>query len=123
MNHILVVEDNILLCKFYSEVLEEMGLEVTRVHTRQAAMECLKHEQPDLILLDMGLPDGNGQTVIDYIKSHTELSSTRIVVISGQSERKSDILVAKVDKFLPKPLSMWSLRETVKEFGLAEVTM
>jgi DNA-binding response OmpR family regulator len=123
MNHILVVEDNILLCKFYSEVLEEMGLEVTRVHTKQAAMECLKHEAPHLILLDLGLPDGNGQTIVDYIKSRADLSEARIVVITGQNERKSDKLMASVDKFLQKPLSMWSLRETVREFGLAEVTI
>jgi DNA-binding response OmpR family regulator len=123
MNKILVVEDNIALCKFYGRVLDQTGVHVTQTNSCQAALDYLDQDVPALILLDLRLPDGSGQLIIDYIKSHPTHCATHIVVISAETHSKSESLHRSVDKVITKPVSTWGLLDMVKEFGLARATL
>jgi two-component system repressor protein LuxO len=123
MNKILIVEDNVALCKFYSRVLDQTGVHVTQTNSCQAALEYLEQDIPNLILLDLRLPDGSGQTIIDYIKSHPTHCTTHIVVISAETHSKSETLHHTVDKVITKPVSTWGLLDMVKEFGLTRVAL
>jgi CheY-like chemotaxis protein len=121
MTKILIVEDNIALAKFYSRVLDKTGASITETYSIETALAYLHHEVPDLILQDMSLPDGTGQTVIDYIRSRPALINTRIVVISSDSYSKSHNIFKMVDKVITKPVSSLGLLDVVKQFGLTSI--
>ena len=61
----LIVEDSATLCAIYSQYLDVSGLDVTAVETLASARETLVELNPQLILLDIELPDGNGLDLMD----------------------------------------------------------
>jgi DNA-binding response OmpR family regulator len=119
MNRVLIVEDNISLCTLYSRVLENANVEVSVAHSCQMALDYLAQAAPDIVLLDMTLPDGSGQQVIDYIKSHLSDASIRIIVISGNEYRRNSELLAAVDQVLLKPVSTLALLDTIQQMQKA----
>ena len=67
----LIVEDSATLCAIYSQYLDGSGLDVTAVETFASAREALAELNPQLILLDIELPDGNGLDLMGDIRHIT----------------------------------------------------
>jgi two-component system, NtrC family, response regulator AtoC len=79
----LIIEDNPPLAQFYSRVLEYQGFDCAWVPNCEQALTHLSEESPDLILLDVILPDGNG---LDFLEKATALGSwksPKVIVISS----------------------------------------
>ena len=93
---ILVVEDDVDLALLIGDVFARDTIEVKLVHTRQAALDACHSFQPHLLVLDIGLPDGDGFNVVDWLRQHEGLSHLPLVVYSGRdlapSERRQLIL-------------------------------
>lgn len=64
--HVLIVEDDALIASSLERALGAQGYQVTVAATVAAALAALDDERPDLVLLDLGLPDGDGTTVADH---------------------------------------------------------
>ena len=77
----LIVEDSATLCVIYSHYLDGSGLEVTAVETLAAAREMLVELSPQLILLDIELPDGNGLDLMDDVRGSSPRPA--VVVMTG----------------------------------------
>ena len=73
----LIVEDSATLCVIYSHYLDGSGLEVTAVETLAAAREMLVELSPQLILLDIELPDGNGLDLMDDVSGYCSAARGR----------------------------------------------
>ena len=108
----LIVEDSTTLCAIYSQYLDGSGLEVTSVESLAAARDALVDHVPQLILLDIELPDGSGLDLIDDLQ---RLSPRPAVVVmtghgAGYAEQAID---SGADDFLTKPFDAARLRVTL----------
>jgi PAS domain S-box-containing protein len=93
---ILVVEDDMDLARVIREIFSREGIEVRLAYTLQAALDACTQFQPHLLVLDIGLPDGDGFNLVDWLRQHETLSRLPLVVYSGRelapSERRQLIL-------------------------------
>ena len=106
---VLVVEDEQLIRRFVRSVLEEEGCQVCEAGTlAQGLIESGQHK-PDLVMLDLGLPDGNG---IDFIRDLRGWSDAPILVLSARTHEKDKIQALDVgaDDYLTKPFGVGELR-------------
>ena len=106
---VLVVEDEKLIRRFVRTSLEEEGCRVFEAGTlTQGLIESGNHK-PDLVILDLGLPDGSG---IDFIRDLRGWSDAPILVLSARSHEKDKIQALDVgaDDYLTKPFGVGELR-------------
>ncbi len=106
---VLVVEDEKQIRRFVRASLEEEGCRVFEAETSaQGLLEAGSHN-PDLLMLDLGLPDGNG---VDFIRNLRGWSDVPILVLSARSNEKDKIqaLDAGADDYLTKPFGVGELK-------------
>lgn len=88
MKNILLVEDDRFLSRMYVEKLsEEGGFNVQSVEFGRQALEKIKIIKPDLILLDLLLPDMNGVQILKIIKEDNNLKSIRVLLLTNLNEK------------------------------------
>lgn len=105
---VLVVEDEVPIRRFLKAALEAQGFKLLEAPTGAQALAMTASHNPDLILLDLGLPDMDGLEVIKRIR---EWAHTPIMVISarGKDTEKVEGLDAGADDYLAKPFSVEEL--------------
>ena len=81
--HILLVDDNELARVTAAEFLREEGFEVTEAESGRQAVELFDASRPDVVLLDIQMPDMNGVTVAETL--HTRDASTPLIAVTGAS--------------------------------------
>ncbi len=81
---VLVIEDDLDLAQVIANVFSRDGIKVTIAQTRQAAIETCFTLQPHLLVLDIGLPDGDGFNVVDWLRQQDDLANLPMVVYSGR---------------------------------------
>jgi CheY-like chemotaxis protein len=87
---ILVVEDDIDLARVIGEVFARDAIEVKLAHSLQEALDACFSFQPHLLVLDIGLPDGDGFNVVDWLRKHENLARLPLVVYSGRDLSPED---------------------------------
>jgi diguanylate cyclase (GGDEF)-like protein/PAS domain S-box-containing protein len=105
---ILVVDDDRDLLSLTSEVLARSGYEVLVAATGKECLEAVKAHHPDLVLLDVVLPDETGVEICRQIKGNQQLSGTFVILISGvqvSSDYQADALNVGADGYIVKPIS------------------
>lgn len=119
---ILVVEDDREIRTLLQAALTVEGFEVQTAVSVSEAAALLQHDPPDVIVLDLGLPDGDGAQLVREVRRH---SSTPIIVASARDEeaQKIRLLDDGADDFLTKPFSVGELlariRVTLRHRGTA----
>lgn len=110
---VLIVEDERAIRRFLRSALEAEGHKVLEADGRQTGIGLASSHTPDLIILDLGLPDGDGLELVTAVR---EWSSTPIVVVSarGQEADKVRALDAGADDYLTKPFSVQELLARVR---------
>lgn len=105
MARVLVVEDEPQLRRFLRVSLHAHGYRVDEASSAAEGMQQLTGVQPDLLLLDLGLPDGDG---IDFTRRLREFSRVPVIVISarGREDDKVAALDAGADDYLTKPFGV-----------------
>jgi PAS domain S-box-containing protein len=81
---VLVIEDDLDLANVIKDVFSRDAIKVTIAQTRQAAIEACGSMHPHLLVLDIGLPDGDGFNVVDWLRQQNGLANLPIVVYSGR---------------------------------------
>jgi CheY-like chemotaxis protein len=81
---VLVVEDDEDLAHVIGEMFARDGIEVELAHTRESALDACFAFQPHLLVLDIGLPDGDGFNVVDWLRQHESLAGLPLVVYSAR---------------------------------------
>jgi PAS domain S-box-containing protein len=81
---ILVVEDDVELARVIGDVFTRDAIQVKLAHSLQAALDACFNFQPHLLVLDIGLPDGDGFNVVDWLRKHESLARLPLVVYSGR---------------------------------------
>ncbi len=81
---VLLVEDDEDLARVILATFEQAGIEILHASTRRRAIELCESFPPDLMILDLSLPDGDGFNVVDWLRQQKELSKTLLVVYSAR---------------------------------------
>jgi two-component system KDP operon response regulator KdpE len=113
MHQILVIEDDASIREVLQALLGSVGFRVVQAATAQRADIEARAHRPDLLLVDLGLPDGDGLTVIRAVRSW---SSVPIIVLSARTmeEQKIAALDAGADDYVTKPFSAAELLARVR---------
>ncbi len=117
MNHsILVVDDNELNLKLAQKILAISGYEVIGAARGEQAIEMACARRPDLILLDIRLPDIDGLEVLRRLRSLPETKAIPIVAMTAQAlpEEVDRFVAAGCDGYIQKPISLQSFRAEVQ---------
>jgi two-component system alkaline phosphatase synthesis response regulator PhoP len=113
MKRVMVVDDEVLLAEVIGEFLRDEGYGVLLAHGRQKMLHLLETEEPDLIFLDVMMPDGDGRDIVKALQSHPRLRNIPVVLMSaGVSEQSLNVQPAS---FLPKPFNLEGLMALVRE--------
>ena len=110
MKNILIVEDNIDIHNLIREVLEKEHYRVLSSYTGTEAMRIIENERIDLILLDLMLPEINGEEIVKKVKD------IPIIVISAKisTEDKVNVLLNGANDYLTKPFNVEELLARIK---------
>src|SRR5690242_21761616 len=105
---VLVVDDEAAILKFLKPALEANDYEMTSAGTVAEALKRIAADAPDIVLLDLGLPDGDGK---DVIKRAREWSDLPIIVLSAREREaeKIDALDFGADDYVNKPFNVGEL--------------
>ena len=120
---ILIVEDNELNMKLFSDLLEAKGYQTVKTGNGMDAMELARTHMPDLILMDIQLPEVSGLDVTRWLKEDDDLRHIPVVAVTafamkGDEER---IRSGGCEAYISKPISVTGFLDTVKTFvGEAE---
>ncbi len=110
---VLIIEDEKQIRRFVRVAVEEEGCQVTEAGTMAQGLLEAGGRHPDLLILDLGLPDGNG---IELIRDLRGWSDIPVLILSARSQEhdKIDALDAGADDYLTKPFSVGELRARVR---------
>lgn len=110
---VLVVEDDREIRTLMQSSLSVEGFEVQTAVTLSEAMALLRHSPPDVIVLDLGLPDGDGLQLVQEVRRQR---SVPIIVVSArhQEAQKIELLDAGADDYLTKPFSVGELLARIR---------
>ena len=102
--YVLLVEDDPDLARVITTSFEEADVRVGHAPNRQRAIELCLLARPDLLILDLGLPDGDGFSLVDWLRQQSDLRSLPLVVYSGRevSEEEMSRLRLGPTQFLTK---------------------
>jgi two-component system cell cycle response regulator DivK len=115
---VLIVEDNELNMKLFHDLLEAHGYATLMTRNGIDALDLARQHMPDLILMDIQLPEISGLDVTKWIKDDPKLKSIPVVAVTafamkGDEER---IREGGCEAYLSKPISIGKFIETVRQF-------
>lgn len=112
---VLIVDDDVMLARHYKLVIEQAGLVAEVLTEPSEVFKGLKSFQPDVILLDVNMPDCSGPELAQLIRFQDEWLGVPIIYLSSEmdSQRQLDALVKAGDDFLSKPITDQALTVTV----------
>jgi two-component system, cell cycle response regulator DivK len=115
---ILIVEDNELNMKLLHDLLDAHGYRTLRTNDGIEALNIAREHHPDLILMDIRLPEVSGLEVTKFLKEDESVRSIPVVAITGFALKSDEDAIRKVgcDAYLTKPISITSFLETVRNF-------
>ena len=115
---VLIVEDNELNMKLFHDLLDAHGYATLQTRNGVEALELAREHRPDLILMDIQLPEVSGLEVTKWLKEDDELREIPVVAVTafamkGDEER---IREGGCEAYISKPISVMMFLDTVKQF-------
>ena len=115
---VLIVEDNELNMKLFHDLLEAHGYATLQSRHGREALEIVRTRRPDLIVMDIQLPEISGLDVTKSIKADPDLKSIPVIAVTafamkGDEER---IRQGGCEAYLSKPISIARFLETIRSF-------
>ena len=115
---VLIVEDNELNMKLFNDLLEAHGFRTVQTRSGVEAVDLTRTHRPDLILMDIQLPEVSGLQVMQWIKDDETLRHIPIIAVTAFAMKGDEekIRQAGCEAYLSKPISVVKFLETVRNF-------
>ena len=115
---ILVVEDNELNMKLFRDVLIATGYQALEATTGGEAVDLAVEHAPDLVLMDIQLPDADGVDVLRRLRTDDRTAAIPVLAVTAQAMRgdRERFLAAGFDGYVSKPVNVGRLIGTVREY-------
>ena len=114
----LIVEDNALNLKLMRDLLEASGIETLQTKDGARALEMVREHRPDIVLMDIQLPDVSGLDVTRKLKADPDLRAIPIIAVTALALRGDEerVLEAGCDAYISKPISVANFLQEVRRF-------
>jgi CheY-like chemotaxis protein len=112
----LVVEDHVDSAIIFSEAVRRAGFDVETIRDGKSALERLAAVEPDIVILDLNLPQVSGMDILQQIRSDPRLAKTRVVIVTAHPDMATDIQ-DQADLLLIKPVAFSQIRKLAADFG------
>jgi len=118
MKTILIVEDNEKNMKLVRDILRHNGHETIEATTGGEGVRLASEKKPDLILMDIQLPDIDGIEALGRIRKDTSLDGVAVIAVSASvmPDDQQKIVTSGFDAFVTKPINLKQFLDTVKRF-------
>jgi two-component system cell cycle response regulator DivK len=115
---VLIVEDNELNMKLFRDLLEAHGIHTIETRDGLQVMELARDSSPDLILMDIQLPQISGLDVIKMLKEDEELKSIPVIAVTAFAMKGDEEKIRKegFEDYLSKPITVTKLVDTINKF-------
>jgi two-component system cell cycle response regulator DivK len=116
---VLIVEDNELNMKLFQDLLRAHGYRTLHTRNGMEALDIAKRERPDLILMDIQLPEVSGLTITKLLKADDEVADIPVVVVTAFAMKGDETRFREggCEAYLSKPIAIGSFIETVRRFA------
>jgi two-component system, cell cycle response regulator DivK len=115
---ILIVEDNELNMKLFNDLLEAHGYRTLQTRSGVEAVKLARLHKPDLILMDIQLPEVSGLQVTQWIKEEEDLRHIPVIAITAFAMKGDEEKIRQggCEAYVSKPISIVKFLETVREY-------
>lgn len=113
----MIIEDEVDAAELFSEMMRINGFRVIKMFSSAPAIPIIAQEKPDLILLDVMMPDISGLEVLRYIRREPDLAGIPVIILSAKS-MPTDIkngIEAGASVYLTKPVGFLDLKQAVEK--------
>src|SRR6476660_2690926 len=115
---VLVVEDNELNMNLFHDLLEASGYNIVQTRNGLEAIDLARNHHPDLILMDIQLPEVSGLEVTKWIKEDDDLRSIPIIAVTAFAMKGDEEKIREggCEAYIAKPISVANFLQTVERF-------
>lgn len=115
---VLVVEDNELNMKLFHDLLEAHGYNILQTKDGMEALRMAREHRPDLILMDIQLPEVSGLEVTKWIKEDENLKSIPVIAVTAFAMKGDEEKIREggCEAYIAKPISVTSFLQTVQRY-------
>jgi two-component system, OmpR family, response regulator VicR len=116
--NVVYIEDDPEIIDLVTLILARKGFQVKGAHGGRPGLNMVEQEKPDLILLDLMMPDMDGWDVYQQLKSHENTKHIPVIVITAKAQAIDRVLglhIAKVDDYICKPFRPQELIESIEK--------
>ena len=118
MKTVLIVEDNELNMKLFHDLVEACGHEILETHDGIEALRLAREHRPDLILMDIQLPEVSGLEVTKWIKEDDDLRRIPVIAVTAFAMKGDEEKIREggCEAYIAKPISVNHFLDTVHKF-------
>lgn len=116
---VLIVEDNELNMKLFQDLLEAHGFKTLQTRDGKQALKMAQEHRPDLIIMDIQLPEVSGLEVTGWIKNDENIKHIPIIAVTAFAMKGDEEKMRKggCEAYIAKPISVTKFIDTVKSFA------
>lgn len=115
---VMIVEDNELNMKLFNDLLEAHGIETIKSNNGLEVLDLAKETQPDLILMDIQLPQVSGLDVIKWLKDDEALAKVPVIAVTAFAMKGDEEKIRKggCEDYISKPISVTRFLEVIQKY-------
>lgn len=119
---VLVVEDNDLNMKLFTDLLEAHGIDAVQTKEGNAVLGVAREHMPDLILMDIQLPEISGLEVIQWLKDDDDLKAIPVIAVTAFAMKGDEEKIREggCEDYISKPIDVMGFIEKVQKYINAE---
>lgn len=120
---VVYIEDEPEMIDLVKLILSRRGFEVIGANGGREGLEAIQRDKPDLVLLDLMMPDMDGWEVYQQMKASDQSKGIPVIVVTAKAQSIDKVLglhIAKVDDYITKPFGPQELLESVEKILLRE---
>lgn len=115
---VLIVEDNELNMKLFNDLLVAYGYQTIQTNDGMEALKLARKHHPDLVLMDIQLPEVSGLEITKWIKEDDNLKAIPVIAVTAFAMKGDEERIRRggCEAYIAKPISVQKFIETVKQF-------
>ena len=115
---VLIVEDNELNMKLFHDLLEAHGIDTIETKNGNEVLDLARNKKPDLILMDIQLPEVSGLDVTKWLKNDDELKHIPVIAVTAFAMKGDEQKIREggCEDYISKPISVTSFIEVIEKY-------